>query len=313
MSSQSQELEANLPALTDSMSASFRHLVQNLRSLIAGDTPGNSRLQLSITTQPSPLAGEGGPAADAATILQMPAAQQEHQPVLSGSSDGVRLPAGATLPSALQPASSRVEEGLASAASHGSSGAASEPSDVASAAEHHRLTSLNSSVDLRAVALALERGLPYAILLLLLFLSTHLVVRSSDGMEGRASLRWECLGANAVQGGAACAASLTGPFTHFSLLPAPSSARAPPPPHPPTHPHITQGLSMYAYLSLVLFRLNAIIRGQVALKQDRRARKLLAAAVAALAHVPAVLLLLNGQDMAGNLMLDGRRKPSKVG
>jgi hypothetical protein len=248
MSSQSQELEANLPALTDSMSASFRHLVQNLRSLIAGDTPGNSRLQLSITTQPSPLAGEGGPAADAATILQMPAAQQEHQPVLSGSSDGVRLPAGATLPSALQPASSRVEEGLASAASHGSSGAASEPSDVASAAEHHRLTSLNSSVDLRAVALALERGLPYAILLLLLFLSTHLV-----------------------------------------------------------------GLSMYAYLSLVLFRLNAIIRGQVALKQDRRARKLLAAAVAALAHVPAVLLLLNGQDMAGNLMLDGRRKPSKVG
>jgi hypothetical protein len=52
---------------------------------------------------------------------------------------------------------------------------ASEAADVAAAAEQHRLTNAAASVDLRSLAVALERGLPYAALLLLLFISTHMV------------------------------------------------------------------------------------------------------------------------------------------
>ncbi len=50
---------------------------------------------------------------------------------------------------------------------------------IAAAVEQHRLSSLHSSVDLRAVALALELGLPYATLLLFLFVSSHLAVAAT--------------------------------------------------------------------------------------------------------------------------------------
>jgi hypothetical protein len=66
------------------------------------------------------------------------------------------------------------EGSSSSSSSHPGGGGAAD--DVAAAAEHHRLNSLSSSVDLRAAGIALERGLPYAALLLILFISTHIVV-----------------------------------------------------------------------------------------------------------------------------------------
>jgi hypothetical protein len=67
-------------------------------------------------------------------------------------------------------------EGSSSSSSHPGGGGGGAADDVAAAAEHHRLNSLSSSVDLRAAGIALERGLPYAALLLILFISTHVVV-----------------------------------------------------------------------------------------------------------------------------------------
>ena len=73
-----------------------------------------------------------------------------------------------------------------------------------------------------------------------------------------------------------------------------------------------QGLSVFFFLSFVLFRLNLLMRQQVALKQDRQPRLLLAVAAVAALQVPLVLVLLRGQDLAGNLVMDGSRRPSKV-
>jgi hypothetical protein len=73
-----------------------------------------------------------------------------------------------------------------------------------------------------------------------------------------------------------------------------------------------QGLAVYAFLSFVLFRINNTIRGQVALKQQCRARPLLLAGLVAAVQVPLVLLVLAGQDLAGNLVLDGSRRPAKA-
>ncbi len=43
--------------------------------------------------------------------------------------------------------------------------------------------------------------------------------------------------------------------------------------HPPFQPTLilTQGLAIFGFLTYVLYRLNAVVRAQVALKQDRRA------------------------------------------
>lgn len=234
----------------------IRNLIAGLRSALAGEGPTTSRLHLSITTPPQPptpaagVGGAGGGAeGDAAAAAAAPEEQQRLQG--GGGSGGSGVLSGRDFqaaPAALLDLGRSSEAGGGRGAGAGGDGSstADEAADVASAAEHHRLTNLTSSVDLRAVALALERGLPYALLLLFLFLSSHVV-----------------------------------------------------------------GISVYAYLSFVLFRLNTLIRSQVALKQDRQARPLLAAAGVAGVQVPLVLLALRGQDLAGNLVLQGSRLPSK--
>lgn len=262
-----------------SMSSSFRHVVQNLSVFAPG------RLQLSITTQQHGVGVQ---------------AQGELQPALNGGShDSPRLPA--LPPPSLQASSDLAEEGRSSLAGHDSSGTTRETLDVAASAEHHRLTSLSSSVDLRAVAVALERGLPYAILLLLLFLSTQLKVHRWDQMPTIVMVAIHLRHPNRAR--AALRVCPLSPHTWCRCCPHPIPRRPPPP------SHMLQAISLCAYLSLLLFRLNTIIRGQVALKHERRARELLTAAAAAMAHVPAVLLL---RGQAGNLILNGPR-PSKVG
>ena len=73
-----------------------------------------------------------------------------------------------------------------------------------------------------------------------------------------------------------------------------------------------QGIAMFASLSGVLFRLNHIIRGQVALKADRQRRQLLLAGATAASQVPLVLLLMRRQDVLGNLVLRGTNPPTQV-
>ncbi|PSC72643.1 Ribosomal RNA processing 1 B [Micractinium conductrix] len=203
----------------------FQAVLSSLRAAAfsgpASSTSG--RLQLTIT-QP---ADEGG---EAQSLLR------------SGSSlgGGVGSPRGAA---AGAPPDAGLQQQQGQQA-HDAGGDAD--ADLVAAAEQHRLTSLQSSVDLRAVALGLERGLPYVTLLMFLFISLHVV-----------------------------------------------------------------GLAAFAYLTYVLWRLNAVVRRQVALKADRQRHMLLGAAGVAAAHVALALVLLQPMDMAGNMVLMGSVRPTQ--
>lgn len=147
---------------------------------------------------------------------------------------------------------------------------------IAAAAEQHRLANLHSSVDLRAVALALERGLPYATLLLFLFVSTHVAVGSQPVRAVPRGAETRLLGS-------------TGRHARRLPSPAPEAARAQPcrpcvaadsgcsamagQRAAALHPRrpCLQGLSILGFLTYVLARLNGVVRAQVALKQGRRA------------------------------------------
>lgn len=149
----------------------FQAVLSSLRAAAfsgpASSTSG--RLQLTIT-QP---ADEGG---EAQSLLR------------SGSSlgGGVGSPRGAA---AGAPPDAGLQQQQGQQA-HDAGGDAD--ADLVAAAEQHRLTSLQSSVDLRAVALGLERGLPYVTLLMFLFISLHVVVGARlQGEDSRAAEGWQ--------------------------------------------------------------------------------------------------------------------------
>lgn len=219
------------------MSQNIGNLISSLRTALSASDGNAGRLTLTVSQPPAQPADTTTPRAAAAAA--------EAQPLLSGSGgSGVVQPAAA--------AAAAAEAGLAGLGSgdlpalQAAPAAVPEEGGVAAAAEQHRLAGLHSSVDLRAVALALERGLPYATLLLFLFVSSHLV-----------------------------------------------------------------GLAIFGFLTYVLSRLNAVVRAQVALKQGRRAGPLLGVAGVAALQVLLSLAALHRQDMAGNLVLAGRARPSR--
>eukprot|EP00887_Chlorella_sp_A99_P001476 scaffold8.g1476.t1 len=112
--------------------------------------------------------------------------------------------------------------------------------NLAAAAERHRL--LASSVDIRAVAFAVEKALPFLLLLLLTFVWEHLL-----------------------------------------------------------------GLASFAWLTWVLSWLNAVLRSQVALRQDIKSQQLLVAGGAVLAQLPLMALAARNQHVADLLLLRGAR------
>lgn len=138
--------------------SSLRNLIGGLRAAALGSGPA-SRLQLSISTQPQqplpPLGAVAVPGAGAdAPLDQHGSAAEQEERLLGGGAAGLGPVAPAEPPAEPLPAASS-PPGLARDGSTGH-----ELGDVAAAAERHRLTNLSSSVDLRAVAIALERGLP---------------------------------------------------------------------------------------------------------------------------------------------------------
>ncbi|KAL4458001.1 hypothetical protein ABPG75_012866 [Micractinium tetrahymenae] len=216
------------------MSHNIGNLISSLRTALSATDGNAGRLTLTVSQPPAQPAG----------TTSLRGAGAEAHPLLGGGGSGVVQPPAA--------AAAAAEAGLAGVGSGDQPGlqaappAAPEEGGIAAAAEQHRLSNLHSSVDLRAVALALERGLPYATLLLFLFVSSHLV-----------------------------------------------------------------GLAIFGFLTYVLFRLNAVVRAQVALKQDKRAGPLLGVAGVAALQVLLSLAALHRQDVAGNLVLSGSARPSK--
>lgn len=134
---------------------------------------------------------------------------------------------------------------------------------------------------------ALERGLPFAALLLILFCSMHLRVSQRRHAMHNAML--------------CCTAALmpAGPLTHRT---------APPMLDRPS----LQALFALSLLTYLLARINAVIRTQVALKAEWRAQPLLGATTAAVAAVLLTLLATRRQGIAGNLALRGTGTPSHL-
>lgn len=161
------------------MQGGLGRLLAGLRALRAADgAAGNSRLQLTVTQQPAP------PLPTAAGVVQEPVSEgaaaseagqegEETEGLLAGRRSSSGLSAGGLASPPPAPGAS-----APGAPPGGADTAGEEAEGVAAAAEQHRLTDTSlTSLDIRTLAAALERGLPHLALLSILFVSQHVVVR----------------------------------------------------------------------------------------------------------------------------------------
>lgn len=259
------------PATASESSNEQNGVLQRLLSSAGlGGLGGASRLQLSISTPRAAGESQNSGAAPAG----------EHGTAAAG---GEQPPGGLAL---------AVEGGLE---------AALQPS-AAEEAERHRL--LTPTIDVRQLAASLERGLPFGLLLALLFVAEHAVgeflgvVQRGAGLgaaHAKPAQRLPGLiGAHGCERVCARtrrshAAGSLAPTSHGPLCATPRRA----------------GLCSFAVLSYVLYRLNAVIRGQVALKSQLQAAPLRGVAGVVLALVPLALLLTGRQRVYAHVVLLG--------
>ncbi len=138
----------------------LRATLSSLRSALSQDGPSAGRLQLTVSTSPPP------PPPVAPGAAGHPEAEALLSPARSGQAAAAAPsppPSSQTYAETATPGLAAADSGLSAGLGTGSDGptqASNEAADVAAAAEQHRLTNAAASVDLRSLAIALERGLP---------------------------------------------------------------------------------------------------------------------------------------------------------
>lgn len=146
----------------------LRATLSSLRSALSQSGPSAGRLQLTVSTSPPPpppLAA--GHPAEAEALLLSPG--RSGQVAAAAPSPPPTVHTTSSFPAAgVDAVGGGPPAGLGAMGSDGPAAgtqqASGEAADVAAAAEQHRLTNAAASVDLRSLAIALERGLPCELL-----------------------------------------------------------------------------------------------------------------------------------------------------